>query len=134
MKTIDNLLIQDLCSRLPYEVKVKVTYSKESGSSLRARLCTEGINTLDTNILWLFQQSEIYIKPYLFPLSENHEKEIRKICPSYGEYSFHDDIYGRGIDVEDAYEFYKYCYKNNIDFLRLIEKGLAHNATGLNIY
>lgn len=77
------LLLQDLCSRLPYGVKIEVTYSKDSGSSLRARLCREGINILDTNILGLFQQSEIYIKPYLFPLSsmtEEQKKEYESLC------------------------------------------------------
>lgn len=133
MKTVDsNLLIQDLCSRLPYN-SIEVEYRGDNYELVgishgRCILCKK----FSSITLSVFPIEEV--KPYLFPLSENHEKEIRKICPSYGEYSFHDDIYGRGIDIEDAYEFYKYCYKNNIDFLGFIEKGLAHNAVGLNIY
>ena len=36
--------------------------------------------------------------------------------------------------VDEAYEFYEWCYKNHIDFRGLIEKGLAIDATGLDIY
>ena len=38
MKQEDKELFQDLCGRLPYGVKIDVIYSKDSGSSLRARL------------------------------------------------------------------------------------------------
>ena len=134
MKTVDsNLLIQDLYSRLPYGT-IEVEYCGDNYGLVgishgRCILCKK-FSSITLDICPLVEE----VKPYLFPLSENHEKEIHKICPSYGEYSFHDDIYGRGIDVEEAYEFYKYCYKNNIDFLGLISNGLAINATGLNIY
>lgn len=126
-----DLLLKDLIARLPYGgVKIKYCGNIKilldiNFGDLFMKYCS---GVLDTNPI--IEE----VKPYLFPLSENHEKEICKICPSYGEYSFHDDIYGRGINVEEAYEFYKYCYKNNIDFLGLIRKGLAINATGLNIY
>ena len=122
-----DLLLKDLCGRLLYGVKIDVTYSKDSGSSLRARLCSEGINTLDTNILWLFQQSEIYIKPYLFPLSsmtEEQESELMYLTKV------------ALIDNESEYEgivcdFYN---KNHFDYRGLIPKDLAIDCTNLNIY
>ncbi len=120
------LLLQDLCARLPYGVKVDVTYSRDSGSSLRARLCSEGINTLDTNILWLFQQSEIYIKPYLFPLSsmtEEQKKEWRSLM-------IHDSY---GI-LYPTIKSFDYLYKNHIDIRGFIPMGLAIDCTNLNIY
>lgn len=113
------LLLQDLCGRLPYEAKVEVTYSKYSGSSLRARLCSEGVNILDTNILGLFQQSEVYIKPYLFPLSSMTEEQKKEYI---------DLLYispARGID---------YLNKYMLDYRGLIPKELAIDATNLNIY
>ena len=118
-----DLLLQDLCGRLPYGVKIDVTYSKDSGSSLRARLCYEGINILTTNILWLFQQSEVYIKPYLFPLSsmtEEQKKEEYEICKYY--------LNGYESKLIDFYN------KNHLDYRGLIPKGLALDATNLNIY
>lgn len=144
-----NLLFQDLCARLPYDVKVEITYSKDSGSSLRARLCCEGINTLDTNILWLFQQSEVYIKPYLFPLSSMTEEQFVELKV------FADLTYeGNTLELVEwndnckTLEFWleeipSYCVIKVFDWLNknyfdyrggLIEKGLALDATGLNIY
>lgn len=129
MKQEDELLFKDLCARLPYGIKIEVTYSKHSGSSLRARLCSKGINTLDTNILWLFQQSEIYIKPYLFPLSSMtvaQQNEFTKtLLVSSG---------GLLKVVNVTIETYDWLNKNHFDSRSLIEKGLAIDCTNLNIY
>lgn len=121
------LLLKDLCARLPYGVKIEVTYSKDSGSSLRARLCCEGINVLDTNILGLFQQSEIYIKPYLFPLSsmtEKQKKEYHNLCAE-------DIISGLYYNTPESIDWLN---KNHFDYRGLIPIGLANDATELNIY
>lgn len=131
------LLLQDLCGRLPYGVKIEVTYSKDSGSSLRARLCSEGINTLDTNILGIFLQSEIYIKPYLFPLSSMTEAQkreynsLRDFVPTY-HYEFGDII--EDTELYDNFESIDYLIANHFDYRNLIPKGLAIDCTGLNIY
>ena len=134
------LLLKDLCARLPYGVKIDVTYSKYSGSSLRARLCSKGINLLDTYILGVFQQSEIYIKPYLFPLSsmtEGQKEELNKL--TYGSVSvskdyFYDLCNCSKISTNDVINIVDWINKNHFDYRGLIEKGLAINATGLNIY
>lgn len=131
------LLLQDLCGRLPYGVKIEATYSKDSGSSLRARFCSEGINTLDTNILGIFLQSEIYIKPYLFPLSSITEEQkreynsLRNFVPTY-HYEFGDII--EDIEYHDNFESIDYLIANHFDYRNLIPKGLAIDCTGLNIY
>lgn len=133
----EELLLKDLCCRLPYETKIEVTYSKDSGSSLRARLCCEGINTLDTNILWLFQQSEIYIKPYLFPLSsmtEEQRKEYNRwkhevpVC----HYEYGDVV--EEVELFDSPESFEYLIENHFDYCGLIPMGLAIDATYKNIY
>lgn len=129
------LLIKDLCARLPYKVKVQDTYYK----------------SLEPAPIWLLDlhaqkvrlfadegyQSIEYIKPYLFPLSsitEEQIKELSKLGVSYCEYALHDDIRGLGIMIDEAYIFFEFCYKHHIDFLGLIDMGLANDATGLNIY
>jgi hypothetical protein len=76
-------------------------------------------------------------KPLLFPLSSitiEQEKELLKLGVSYGEYALHDDTRGLGIMVDEAYIFFAFCYKHHIDFLGLIEMGLAIDATGQNVY
>lgn len=156
-KDKDLLLIKDLCSRLPYGVKIEVTYSKDSGSSLRARLCREGINILDTDILGLFQQSEIHIKPYLFPFSSMTEEQKKDLLTHVvGKNSIkYFQVTSKGcIDNIDAEEqeltkfhlhwvnfnckttsaYIDWCNKNHFDYRNLIPMGLANNATRLNIY
>jgi hypothetical protein len=131
-----DLLLRDLCARLPYGVKIEVTYSKDSGSSLRARLCSEGINTLDTNILGLLQQSEIYIKPYLFPLSSMTEEQIEEAKT----YFWKDVDYGKSLIDKGINCFYpcfnilEFYHKYHLDYRGLIPKGLAIDCTGLSIY
>ena len=119
------LLLKDLCARLPYVVKVNVIYSNENASSFRQRVCVEGDNELNTDIIGLYQRNEIEIKPYLFPLSsmtEEQERELTNIT-----YSNNDDVTIALLTID-------WLNKNHFDYRGLIEKGLALDATGLNIY
>ena len=140
------ILLKDLCARLPYGVKLHKTY--EECDSLE--LCSldirndklvfykykgEVLTICETDDIERFGQ--IKYKPYLFPLSsitDEQEKELSKLGVTYLEYALHDDIRGLGIMVEDAYIFFEFCYKHHIDFLGLIQMGLAIDATGKNIY
>ena len=124
------LLLKDLCARLTYGVKIQINDKIET---------VEGINILDNIVEFgTYMACDIEeVKPYLFPMSSitiEQEKELSKLGVSYGEYALHDDIQGLGIMVDDAYIFFEFCYKNHIDFLGLIQMGLALDATGLNIY
>ena len=124
------LLLKDLCARLPYEVKARV-YNHWSDDIQDETITIENLHQL----IETFSIEDI--KPYLFPLSSitiEQEKELSKLGVSYGEYALHDDIRGLGIMVDEAYIFFEFCYKHHIDFLGLIEMGLAIDATGLNIY
>ena len=130
-----DLLFKDLCARLPYGVKVNVIYSTENASSLRQRVCTEGVNVLNTDIVGLYQCNEIDIKPYLLPLSSMTEEQKKEYCSlvwfdglSNGWNS--DDAVILN-EVEMLIDFY---HKNHLDWREFIEKGLALDATGLNIY
>ena len=138
------LLLHDICARLPYGVKIDVTYSKDSGSSLRARLCYEGINILTTNILWLFQQSEVYIKPYLFPLSSmTEEQKIECFKGTDIELDEHNEIWSTFpisnsdivlTNLNNWLKVINWLNENHFDYRGLIPMGLALDATNLNIY
>ena len=140
------LLIKDLSSRLPYGV-----YVEHIRTGMRGHLH-------DLKVYPLYDKTDDHIydyicstdflgdgdyfdieafKPLLFPLSSmtiEQEKELSKLGVSYGEYALHDDIRGLGIMVDEAYIFFEFCYKHHIDFLGLIEMGLAIDATGQNVY
>jgi hypothetical protein len=73
------------------------------------------------------------IKPYLFPLSSMSEeqcKELEEIDPEF--YSLiceNSEIY-----VSMDLRGYDWLNKNHFDYRGLIKKGLAIDATGMNIY
>ena len=129
------LLFKDLCARLPYGVKVEITHWRNRDKGMIDSKIFPV--PLDVNKASVLIKPTSDIRPYLFPLSSitiEQEKELSKLGVSYGEYALHDDIRGLGIMVDEAYIFFEFCYKHHIDFLGLIEMGLAIDATGLDIY
>lgn len=116
------LLLKDLCARLPYKVKVQDTYYKSFEPA--------PIWLLDLNIqkVRMFAdegyQSIEYIKPYLFPLSSMTEEQK-------SQYSF---FLTRIIDGYDSSLLIDWLNKNHFDYRGLIPMGLAIDATGKNIY
>lgn len=134
------LLLKDLCCRLPYGVKVDVSYSKGCASSLRSKICSEGVSKMDTLIFWLFQEGEVHLKPYLFPLSsmtEEQKEELDKI--TYGSVSINKDYFYdldncSKISTNDIINVIDWLKANHFDYRGLIEKSLALDATNLGIY
>ena len=129
------LLLKDFCARLPYGVKMNHIADDEHSPKTLIGVAKDMI-TLEGLGGYECVDTEDY-KPYLFPLSsitDEQERELSKLGVSYGEYALHDDIRGLGIMVDEAYIFFEFCYKNHIDFLGLIEIGLAIAATGKGIY
>ena len=131
------LLLKDICARLPYGVKVNIT-SKETKNRI-VHLTANNICNL-TSGWW----SEC--KPYLFPLSSMSEDQ---------KYEFYLRFIVK--DCDCVFDYFKFCldngkwhklltsllaveeiidwfHKNHLDYRGLIEKGLAIDATGLNIY
>ena len=140
------LLFKDLCARLPYNVKC---YNSKYRSDLAEEIICITVNynhpcvQLGTYLYKLEQ-----VKPYLFPLSsmtEEQEKEIQEIIgnPDYACIIRKTDgleLWLNFIDTDptiwlDAiFEVQDYLNKNHFDYRGLIEKGLAIDVTGLNIY
>ena len=133
-----DLLLKDLCARLPYGVKISVNDKIET---------VQGINILDTVVEYdSCLSSDIEeVKPYLFPLSNMTEEQYKEWGDLAGE-PF-DEILTRNAKGEimstlehhllvakSSTEPVNYCYKNHFDINGLIPKGLANDATNLNIY
>ena len=115
-----DLLIKDLCARLFFGVKV--LYNTQIFEVQYIEPMYEEIKLLDNENYTL---SIDEVKPYLFPLSSMTEEQIKEFnsitqkCNTY---------IGKSILLTD------FCNKHHIDWRGLIEKRLALDATGLNIY
>ena len=134
------LLLKDLCTRLPYGVKV--LYDNEVFSIEYVSPMYEEVK-LDTPDNWTVSISDI--KPYLFPLSSMTDEQ-RKEFLSVAGYERRVEDCGRHTEtyyydmVGHEHKFYHnsdaidWLNKNHFDYRGLIEKGLAIDATKLNIY
>ena len=123
-----NLLLKDLCSRLPYGVRYRhFTWNDEYGETYIAAQIYS-INT-DGYVKNCHDDETVYIdnvRPYLFPLSsmtEEQKKEYQYITERW----MNDPAYS----ISDSIDWLN---KHHFDYRGLIEKGLAIDATGLNIY
>ena len=125
------LLIKDLCARIPYGVKFYF----------------DGVRHI---IIGVYKGLDSYvevangmryhiesIKPYLFPMSSMTEEQKREynkwkhdipVC----RYEYGDVI--EEIELYDSLESFEYLIENHFDYRGLIEKGLAIDATDKNIY
>ena len=121
------LLLKDLCARLPYNVICQVEF-KENGKYNSKVMLLSGIFTDEA--YFTTKGGSIYsneYKPYLFPLSSMTEEQSKV---------YHELIKGMFgtsalINFEVLTDFFN---SNHLDFRGLIKMGLAIDATGLNIY
>ena len=149
-----DLLLKDLCARLPYGVKVsKVVEDWTSEPNPLRSINLNNIIVEDGEFedgtpdidIWDYED----IKPYLFPLSSMTEEQTKEV---------HNLIYqGVSESVDETKEWLKtrkenelrpitlayilndrlvidWLNKNHFDYRRLIERGLAIDCTNLNIY
>lgn len=137
------LLLKDLCARLPYGVKVSKVVENWTSDPHPIRsinlyniIVEDGEFEDGTPDIDIWDHEEI--KPYLFPLSsmtEEQRKELKVQCDWNDEEADAQSIlvlyqkhFVMKTDVID------WLNKNHFDYRGLIEKGLALDATGLNIY
>lgn len=112
-----DLLIKDLCARLPYGVKVE--YENKIFNVEYVCPMYEEVK-LDIPETWTIGISEV--KPYLFPMSSMTEEQIKEVNKL------------SGLRVFPNLYIVNWYLENHIDIYGLIPMGLANDATGLNIY
>lgn len=136
------LLIKDLCARLPYGVKV-MTPDIDRGNVNKFESGIYTLDSIDTRGHIEVYEEDMgliyapYIKPILFPLSAINQKievngKKRCITKKINNYSYSIDYLGR-IDVEKIYYLHLNEYleiialfnRYHIDYRDLIGKGLA---------
>lgn len=134
------LLLKDLCARLPYGVKAYIkNWSKLDRKYYEGVYTVESIDPSLNNIFADSERSSVEvivgyddyeIKPYLFPLSSMTEEQKEEYCSLQQKVIYNN----KGLVNSDVMEYVNWCYKNHIDINNLIPMGLAIDATGLNIY
>ena len=119
------LLLKDLCARLPYGVKMNHIADDEHSPKTLIGVAKDMI-TLEGLGGYECVDVEDY-KPYLFPLSSMTEEQSKIYHELIG------GMFGTSalINFEALEDFF---HKNHFDYRDLIPKGLAIDATGLNIY
>ena len=137
------LLLKDLCARLPYGVKVRYSsYEKFITCTLHAINPVYDIVDLWSKNACFNPVDTSKIKPYLFPLSSLKEEHIFEINNILGK-DFEIDKYGitdlirnrrTCLSYLELDALFEYFNKYHFDYRGLIEKGLANDATNLNIY
>ena len=133
------LLIRDLSARLPYGVKVKFTINENIERNHNLIYAMDGEysyisnkNTIITydNIKYVYNGLFEDVKPYLFPLS-SMTKEQREEFEIISDLSY-ASAYGE--EIVYSTKIIDFFNKNHFDYRGLIPKGLALDATVLNIY
>ena len=135
LNTFDKeLLLKDLCARLPYGVKVNgvfLTYDKDKEKILYKE-CVKELNYSHLSRYWT-------LKPYLFPLSSmtEEQKESSPFEPSLLNAFINGHIFlfeDEELNIDDLNRLYDWFNKNHFDYRNLIDKNLAIDCTNLNIY
>ena len=136
------LLLKDLCARLPYRVKASYYGAAEEREIFDE---IESV-TLDGYVdIGQYSLSIEHIKPYLFPMSSMTEEQCHKFYYGFVEneidyndfknYYFDGCLWNKVLTtINDCGDIIDWFNKNHFDYRGLIEKGLAIDATGLNIY
>ena len=124
------LLFKDLCARLPYNVICQVEF-RENGKYKSKVMLLSGIFTDEA--YFTTKGGSIYsneYKSYLFPLSSMTEEQ--KVI--YGDlcYSIIQSL-AKNMQSE-LNELINWLNAHHFDYRGLIEKGLAIDATNLNVY
>lgn len=132
------LLLRDLCSRLPYGVKMNHIADTENNSIALVGIAKTMI-TLESSAGYETSNIEDYI-PYLFPLSsmtEEQKEEYNSVCNKDLD-ALSEAVCNRTyVETRIAMPLYygiDWLIANHFDYRGLIPMGLAIDCTNLNIY
>lgn len=116
------LLLKDLCARLPYSVILNVTLKNKYDE-----IVNRNVKLTDDNLTYITRDSHWRTyKPYLRPMSSMTKKEVDEFTQI--------DIYANGKYVMSNYEMIDWLNKYHFDYRGLIPKNIALDCTGLHIY
>lgn len=130
----EELLLKDLCGRLPYGVKVwykySTWYSEKFATSIRLadeKIALSSKFNKEGDWFSVEEAGEILIKPYLRPMSSmtEEEREEFRLLGGIISYNPNHNTYSMSAFSPEAYDWLN---KKMIDYRGLIPKGLALEA------
>lgn len=134
-ESLKQLLLKDLCSRLPYGVKVKTPYND---ANLVGVVNRKGVRK-DIDYVDVVTDKQTYpiryIKPYLRPMSSMTEEENKEMY--HDCYIVSIDFDRRTTDmvaVPNSTKIVDWLNAHHFDYKGLIEKGLAISTEVFNPY
>lgn len=137
-QTSNELLLKDLCSRLPYGVKVQM-----SDGAIE-----ELLNVNVSNGTFICNGLKGLPKPYLFPLSSMTEEQFHEL-KEITDFKYNRnnlelvewtkthktiEFWLEEVPQYKVVEVFDWLNKNHFDYRCLIERGLAIDATGKGVY
>ena len=139
-----DLLLKDLCARLPYGVKVYDIKSDINSSFMNLNHVNGAVREVFISYMHKCRTAPIEdVRPYLFPLSSMTDEQwnnaprvnltnftfesLKCGCFTLASYTCENDL-------NDLVEFINWLIKNRFDIYGLIPMGLAIDASGKNIY
>ena len=123
-----DLLVKDLCARLPYGVKFVCNKNIYTAKGLDLIVTDEGDWEYAVTAKGITPIEIDFIKPCLFPISSMNKEQKKEYAHILAYTSSVEMIQITG---ESTYDWLN---KNMFDWRGLIPMGLADDATGLNIY
>ena len=124
-----DLLLKDLCGRLPYGVKVNFNNIHILRLGTHTRVGEYVTDVIEP------------CKPYLFPLSSMTDEQLYELREMFGfEIEFRDGsielstFHHNCLGYLEMVSLFEWFNMNHFDYRRLISKGLAIDCTNLNIY
>lgn len=118
-----DLLLIDLCARLPYEVKVKVNEDIQGDFTLIGLTKERVFTTCEVEGKFNDFPIEL-IKPYLYPFSSMSDEQLPYYITTL---KYSEETRGM-VETPNSFDWLN---KNHFDYRGLIEKGLAIDATEL---
>lgn len=125
------ILLKDICARLPYNICVLHDYDKKFDSGL---ICYLSKIDLENKQLWaygIFEPLDIEnIKPYLRSISSMTKKEKEEFNKTQNKIAIQWDDYGAPVMYEYAHTIktFDWLLAHHFDFRGLIKKDLALEA------
>jgi hypothetical protein len=130
-----DLLLKDLCARLPYGVKAILSEYHIDEFPYNGTYCDKVINLgISEDTINLLNHIEKYgVRPYLRPLSSMTEEEKEELKEIGSEYlakweNVQDSIDKWRLDAEVSYKRSEFYNSHLLDWRGLIPKGLALEA------